>query len=317
MGMNFAFSWEIPFMQSLQAFAGDGAIKLCALLSMVGESYLMVAIIGVFYWGINKEMGKKIATSFAVANLFAPFVKNLINRRRPYLDHESVKCLRQAYPGDMYDVNVQGFSCPSLHASNTGAVLASIAMCLKKKAVNIILTCLILLIGAARVMLGVHYPTDVLLGWLIAAITVLVMPWVVDKVGNYLRVMLIFAVIGLPGWFLCTSEDFFVGYGAIIGIFLSFYIEEKFVHFENTPNVVRLILRTLVGIIVVLGVLEGLKLVLPTTWLETPGMLANILRAFRYAAATFAGLGAYPMLFKHTDRFFEKDRKNKVKERNQ
>lgn len=303
-GMNFAFSWEIPFMESLQALASDVVVKLCALMSMFGESYLMIAAVGIFYWGINKEMGKRIAASFAVANLFAPCVKNVINRRRPYMDHDSVKCIRQAYPGDIYDVNVQGYSCPSLHASNTGAVFATIAMCLKKKSASIIFTALLLLIGAARVILGVHYPTDVLLGWVIAAISVIVAQWVVAKAGNYLRVMMIFAIVGLPGWFFCTSDDFFVGYGAVIGIFLGFYVEEKFVNFENTTNVVRLILRTVFGIIVTLGVLEGIKLFFPATLMDTPCMAAYLIRTFRYAAATFVGMGVYPRLFKYTDRFF-------------
>ncbi len=304
--MNFAFNWEIPFMEWLQALAGEGVVKLCALLSMFGESYLMIAAIGVFYWGINKEMGKKIATSFAVANLLAPCVKNVINRRRPYMDHGSVKCLRQAYPGDVYDVNVQGYSCPSLHASNTGAVFATIAMCLKKRSASIIFTALIALIGAARIILGVHYPTDVLLGWLIAAISVIVAQWLVAKAGSYLRVMLILALVGLPGWFFCTSDDFFVGYGAVIGIFLGFHVEEKYVNFENTTNVVRLILRTIVGIIVTLGVLEGIKLIFPDALMDTPGLAAYLIRTFRYGAGTFVGMGVYPMLFKHTDRFFRK-----------
>lgn len=118
-----------------------------------------------------------------------------------------MKCLRQAYPGDVYDVNVQGYSCPSLHASNTGAVFATIAMCLKKKSASIIFTALIALIGMARVILGVHYPTDVLLGWLIAAVSVIVAQWLIAKAGSYLRIMLILAIVGLPGWFFCTWTD--------------------------------------------------------------------------------------------------------------
>ena len=72
--------------------------------------------------------------------------------------------------------------------------------------------------------------------YLMAAVSVIVAQWLIAKAGSYLRIMLILAIVGLPGWFFCTSDDFFVGYGA----------------------------------------------------------------------ATFVGMGVYPMLFKHTDRFFHK-----------
>lgn len=87
-------------------------------------------------------------------------------------------------------VPAPGFSFPSGHALNSTVTYGLIALLVWRSQlptvvrviVAIILTTLVGLIGMSRVALGVHYPTDVLGGWLgglavVAAVAVLTRRW--------------------------------------------------------------------------------------------------------------------------------------------
>jgi undecaprenyl-diphosphatase len=78
-----------------------------------------------------------------------------------------------------------GFSFPSGHAATAVAVYAVLALLLGRRCCDrtrIVLAVLgglvVLAIGASRVYLGVHYPTDVVAGWLTGA-TLALASWLV------------------------------------------------------------------------------------------------------------------------------------------
>ena len=107
-----------------------------------------------------------------VVNTFYPMTKNLVMRRRPYMDIEGVECLKAPYgDGDIYDLNAQGYSFPSGHAANSMTAYGGLAARYKKRGLRILLLTAIALICLSRVILGVHYPTDVLAGMCIGIIS--------------------------------------------------------------------------------------------------------------------------------------------------
>jgi len=60
------------------------------------------------------------------------------------------------------------FSCPSNHAASAGII--SIAVCWVFGPWGALAVVLAFITGLSRVFIGVHYPFDVLLGWLLAAL---------------------------------------------------------------------------------------------------------------------------------------------------
>lgn len=97
-GNVFYFDWEPAFMVWLQTALGPFAEKVCPVLSMLGEEYVMIAVFAVFYLWLNKEAGRFIGTNFVSCLVWNPFIKNIFLRFRPYMVHDGIQCLKPVDP---------------------------------------------------------------------------------------------------------------------------------------------------------------------------------------------------------------------------
>ena len=310
-GTIFYFDWEMRLMEWLQAHIGSSGFGfwLISNLSAFGEQLLLVAIMGFLYWGLNKEFGKYIGVNVLAANVWNPMIKNLVLRLRPYFVKEyNVKLLRLIdESADPMDVAAQGYSFPSGHSANAVTVYGSLAAHEKKRKILWILAVVLpLLVGFSRVSVGAHYPTDVLCGWLLGAIIVALIPLLREKIKNRWLFYGILLLTAVPGFFFCTSNDYYSSFGMLLGFILAEPFEEKFVKFENTKNIFRCILRTIGGGLIYFGLNTVLKLPFPKALLEEAGLVSQLIRMFRYAVIIFVVIGVYPMLFKLTGKIFDR-----------
>lgn len=308
MGHVFSFDWEIALMELLQR-VGSAGDTVAAFFTLFGEEVLLIGVLGLIYWGINKHWARQAFTSFAIASLSGCMLKNVLLRRRPYMDHETIRCGRLPTPGaDPLDVSAQGFSCPSLHAAHTMSLYGTLATLVKKKWFTVCTAALLLMIGLSRVILGVHYPTDILLGWTLGVLAIFVGGWLIRHVHHPLAIMAILAAAALPGWFFCVSSDFYTIYGLLFGMYLSFWLDDRFVHFSNTRSIPRMAVRTALGVVVFLILSSVTKLPFPKELLNGSDFAAHIVRSLRYAVISFVTIGVFPMAFPLLDRIIP-DRK--------
>ena len=299
-GNTFFFGWEVSLIEWLQAALGSVGVTLSSVVSLLGEEMLLIGILGFLYWCWDKEQGRYVTVAVLSARIWSVMAKNVFRRRRPYMDHESIRCQRAPEAGyDIYDINAQGFSFPSGHATNTAALFSAIALWVKKRWTTVLAIVIPLVVSLSRLILGVHYPTDVLIGWGLGAASVALV-WVLWKRVPRRVLYLILALTGLPGLFFCTSSDYFTSYGMMLGMFAGSMFEEKYVKFENTRSPIRCILRVAGGVVLYLGMNALLKLPFSSAWLEGGTMAANLVRAARYLIICFLGFGVYPMVFKYT-----------------
>ena len=302
-GNIFYFDWEIALMEWLQANLGPGAISFLSLLSMFGEQLLMVVIIGFLYWSWDKEFGKFVGLNILVANVWNPLIKNVFLRLRPYFVSDKIDLLRLIdSSADKYDVAAQGYSFPSGHSSGAVSVYGSLAAHEKKNRLLLVIAILLpLLVGFSRVVVGAHYPTDVLAGWLLGLIVILLIPRLQARIKNRWLFYGLLLLLCLPGFFYCTSDDYFTSFGMLLGLILAFPFEEKYVRFENTRSPIRCILRVVGGGAVYFGLNAALKLPFPSALLDSGTFAAHLIRALRYAVVCFADIGLYPLLFRRTE----------------
>lgn len=305
------FDWEMQLMEWLQAHIGSEGVVFWLLsnLSAFGEQLLLVVIMGFLYWGLNKEFGKYVGVNVLMVNVWNPLIKNIVLRLRPYfVPGYNVKLLRLIDEGaDPMDVAAQGFSFPSGHSSSAVTVYSSLAVHEKKrKLLWIIAFVLPLLVGFSRVFVGAHFPTDVLCGWILGAVTVILVPWLRKTIKNRWVFYAVLLLTALPGFFYCTSNDYFTSFGMLLGFICAEPFEEKYVNFKNTSNIFRCILRTLGGGLIYFGLNEILKMPFPKELLDAGNLAAHLIRSLRYAAVIFVVIGVYPMIFKWTDRLWNR-----------
>ena len=307
-GNTFFFQWEVDLIIWLQAHMGSFGTSLASILSEFGEELVCVAVIGFLYWCYDKRFGRFVGLNVLVGLVLNPMIKNICLRRRPYFDTPEIKCLKPIKKdADIYNIAAQEFSFPSGHATNAVTVYGSAAMYKRKnKLLTGIAVVLSLLVGVSRFCLGVHYPTDVICGWLLGLVVIICVPWLQNKLNNDRLLYGILLLMGLPGFFYCRSHDFFEGYGMLLGFVLAVEFEQKYVHFENTRGALRSVLRVVGGVAVFFGLNELMKMPFSADFLNSGKMAALLIRTVRYTLVVFVVLGVYPMLFKYTAKWFEK-----------
>lgn len=310
MGNTFYFGWEVKLMEWIQSLIGSGFfVSLASIITMLGEQMICVAVLGFFYWGYNKELGKKIGINITVNIVWNPLIKNIFSRRRPYFDNEGIKILKPVdADADIYDIAAQGYSFPSGHSSNSATLYGTLARFAKGKWLKAVLVAITVLVGFSRVMLGAHYPTDVLCGWGLGLIIVFFVPFLEKKIKNKYVFYAVLLISGIPGFFYCTSNDFYTGYGLLLGAILGFIFEEKRVQFDETKNILRCILRTVGGAAFFLGLNEVFKLPFSSEFLDSGTFAAFFVRTVRYAIVAFLICGVYPMIFKYTAKLWRKNK---------
>ena len=272
----------------------------------------MIAVFAVFYLWLNKEAGRYIGTTFCASLVLNPFIKNIFLRVRPYLVDQRIRCLKQVDPNAAIDdIAAQGYSFPSGHSCNAATMYGSVAAFFRKWWLWLIAAVLIFLVGFSRVAVGVHYPTDVLAGWLLGFLVIMIVSGLQKVVRKKWILYLGLTLVFLPGWFFCKSNDFYTSFGIQTGFFLGMLFDDRFVRFKDTKNVLYGILRVLGGMGLYLGLSSVLKLPFPKEMREANDLLAHLIRAGRYAVTVFAVSGLYPMLFNLIDKKLDKRKTSK------
>ena len=298
-GNTFFFQWEVTLMEWLQANLGSAAISMMSFFSLFGEELPLILIVGFIYWSYDKKLGRRMGLSAIMGLTWSTMIKNIVLRRRPYFDHENIKILRIVEPhGDIYDISTQGYSFPSAHSTNAVTVFGSLATNLRKRWIVILAIILPMLTGISRFVVGAHYPTDVMAGWLLGLTSVTVVNMLQDRVKNTITLYGILLVIALPGFFYCRTEDYFTSMGLMIGFMGGTLLDDRFVHFENTEKLLFRVLRVLGGLVVYLVLNTLLKLPFSKEFLSDESTAALTIRFARYAIVSVVAFGVYPMVFR-------------------
>ena len=269
-------------------------------MTFFGELNTTLVFLGIIYWCISKELGTYLMMGWSGNRLVNGFLKITVCAYRPWIRDPRIVPF-----GKSIDT-ATGYSFPSGHSTNSVVTYGGISVKSRTKWIKALLWVVPLLVGISRFVVGVHYPTDVVCGWLLGGIVIIVVPFMQKKIKNKLVFFGILLLIGLPGFFYCTSNDYYSGYGILLGAIVSFLFEERFVNFESTGNVLRALLRTAVGGALFMGINTALKIPFSSAFLASGTTLAHIVRTLRYAITIFCVCGLYPMTFKLTNNIWRK-----------
>jgi hypothetical protein len=203
------------------------------------------------------------------------------------------------------DADPPNYSTPSGHSQYSATLYGWFTAKTKTWGIALIGTILTVMIGLSRIYLGVHFLEDVLLGWGIGIIIVIILFYMERPAREFLsrynteHLLIILMIIG----FLMTlfaaiipqpPNDNFGAYGGfVIGLPLGLVLERRFIDFSNEPHEGkkwRLVLRIAIGLVLVMGVMAVLGPLLPSEqiWLRT----------LRYFLISLTGIFVWPAIFK-------------------
>lgn len=271
---------ELEIIRTIQSIANPFFDVLFQIFTMFGETAILISLIASIYWAYDKRFGEYIAYSSLTSMLVNGVIKDIFKAKRP-IGEEGIKTLREK--------TATGYSFPSGHSQGAASFYGAIAIYIKKNIVYIITAGIIILVGISRLYLGVHYPRDVIFGIIFGIITASITYYLFNKVKNRLVLYMITFVIFIPALSFAHSIDFIKAIGTYLGFILGIFVEKEYVNFSVEGKLRNKILRVIIGLIILLILKSGLKVMLPAS---------AVFDCIRYGVVTFVGIGVYPMIFK-------------------
>jgi membrane-associated phospholipid phosphatase len=289
-------SWRTPLIEAIgRAFAFAGS----------EDFYLL--ILPLIYWCIDAALGRRLAPLLMLSFWANAWLKAWWQRPRPFFVSPQVRNV----------VTETGYGLPSGHTQSATTLWGAIAIEARRWWVAALVILYIILMGVSRMVVGVHYPQDVLGGLLVGLVALglyaLLEPRLGPSIGRqslWVQIGLVLVVAALalaihPGLVPATAprwlaeppplDDLLAGAATPIGVFaglgIGFALEVRYARFSAGGLWWKRLLRFALGLLVVVGLRFGLGALFEG--LEP--VLA--FRLIRYALiGLWAGFGA-PWLF--------------------
>lgn len=125
--------------------------------SFLGSESFFLLIAPAIYWCINAQIGLRLGLFLSISAGVNSIFKLVFHGPRPYWYDTRVRAL----------AGEPTFGLPSGHSQHAVVVWGSLAASIGKRWLGLLAGIVIILIGLSRIYLGVHFPSDILAGWLI------------------------------------------------------------------------------------------------------------------------------------------------------
>lgn len=298
----------MEFLYFLEGLRVPVLDKIMLLVTQLGEETAFLAAALIVFWCVDKRKGYYIMSVGFIGTILNQFLKLLCAVPRPWVLDPDFTIVEQAREA------ATGYSFPSGHSQNSVGTFGAIAAGTKNKWVRIVCIVIAVLVPFSRMYLGVHTPADVLTGSLIALSLVLVLKPILKSQKEWVMKGIISMMLLLSIGLLLYVELFpfsadmdaqnlesglknaYTMIGCLIGVAVVYVAEKKYVNFETRACWWVQILKTVLGLAVVLLVKEGLRSPLEAVLSVYPA------RAVRYFLIVITAGFLWPMTF----RWFQK-----------
>jgi membrane-associated phospholipid phosphatase len=156
--LNVVYQWGLEFVRALQTIENPVLTAIIRGITVLGSELFYAPVILLIYWCINEKKGQRLALLLLLSAWVSNAVKVLLKQPRPYFLDPSVG-LGVA----------SGYGLPSGHAQHSLVFwAAALSGVLTERRRWLFAGVVTVVIGFTRLYLGVHFPTDLLAGWLLA-----------------------------------------------------------------------------------------------------------------------------------------------------
>lgn len=252
--MEKILDWGVQVILWFQQFspALDLPFKV---FTFMGEEQFFLLILPLIYWCLDRRNGARLVVLFLFSAYVNAVAKRLGGQPRPFAYDARVRML--------YPAGGEGF--PSGHTQAAVVVWGYLASRFRRTWLWVLAGLLILFIPLSRVYLGVHFPHDLLGGYLLGAVLLLLYLWLEPGVEEWLKAKglawQLGLAIGIPLllMLLFLTEDGVTEGATLMGMSVGFVLERRWVGFDSGGIWWKRALRFLLGVAVLFGLWMGLR----------------------------------------------------------
>ncbi len=300
----------------LQTFSTSLLDLFFGFITFFGDKLFIIGIIIVIFFCIDK----KLAIYVAFLTIFTAFItfmaKGFFGLERPYLEYERLNKTEIKGIKDILGQLPTDYTFPSGHSSNAGSFWPFLATQWRRPGFWIIVVFMIVMVPLSRCYLGVHWPTDVIIGVLLGILITLLFIYMLPRMEEFaaksspsilVLIAIIAPIIAVVISHISTvlmGNDFELAdtssyAGLFLGLSVGYMLENRYVNLkvkEVRSNKKILIYRAVIGLIIIFIIYFGLSTITGMISKEFP--LYQIARFCRYAILAFFGIFCVPWLFK-------------------
>ena len=300
----------MEFLRMLEGIRTPLGEALFLILTYGGEEIMLLGLICVLYWCVDKRTGYRMIFCYLPSALAINILKLTCRVERPWVRDPSFTIVEKA------KASATGYSFPSGHTQNATTLFGTLAYVSKKTWQKLLFLLIIPLVMLSRMYLGVHTPSDVLTSFAITTVIVIGMNLLADKLTlTHKRRLIIMCVILVIAMATCIytyvlyssgviaykdASDSFKGCGAGMAIVICWVIETRYINFDTKcSSIWKQLLKLLIGVAGALLIKEGIKYSFNA--LFGPSFFTDVFRYF--LLMTWAMIGM-PLIIK---KFFQNE----------
>ena len=244
--MDALISWSLELIAALQHIH-PALHVLFQGFTFLGQPQFYLLFLPALLWCVDVRMGARVGIFLLLSSQFNTALKELFQQPRP---------------GD-FDPRLQlawfeGYGLPSGHAQLVVVFWGAIAAWARRLWLWILVAGLMFVVGFSRLFLGVHFPQDILAGWAIGGLSLILylaaQPGLERRLAEMdLRWQIVLGA-GVPLGLFVTSpgKSVAMAMGALSGASVGLALERRYVRFNAAGPLWQRALRLLVGTVAII-----------------------------------------------------------------
>jgi len=257
--MDAIFQWGLDFIIMIQQVDTPLLDSFFRAITSLGDELFYLLLFPFLLWCVDFYLGIRVGIIFLLSVYVNTGLKEIFQHPRPF----------DILP-EIQKVYACGYGFPSNHAQSSLVIWGSIAYWKKQIWIRNLSVLLILLIGFSRIYLGVHFPTDILGGWLFGGLILGLSYFIFLKIKlDFTQKNMIFKIIGITLFPVIllqfqSSPDIISSMAALTGVGYGLLLFHSFIGGIRLGNWLQRLFSFLVGAIGIGILYFGLKLILPS-----------------------------------------------------
>ena len=250
--------WGLEIIHSIQHIQSPLLNTIFLVITSLGSSLAFLVVLPFLFWCVDYNLGMRVAIVCTLSSFCNFSLKDFFAQPRPFNLDPSVAI-----------TTARGYGLPSGHAQGSLVLWGSIAAWTGKKWVWAVTAAFVALTGFSRVYLGVHFPTDVLAGWIVGIVLLALYCTLQPKIeswitGQPLVIQLLSLLAVSLGLLLITSNRVMVyQLGMLVGIGVGAMLKVRYVSFSVSGTRGRSLARYSIGITILFTLFATLRTIYP------------------------------------------------------